>query len=160
MKRYWVYLLLAVSLLVNVGVLAGAWFQVWRAQGASELAFFGMGHERVPDYLKLDGTQIERWHAMEQDFVKILNDVGGEIQIHRERLVREIFSAQPDTSVIERERAAIFTLQEAQQRSVIEQLLKEREMLNAKQRLALADLLLKQYPHSGNGKDAQPALAR
>jgi hypothetical protein len=151
MKRYWIYLLLAVSLLVNVGVLAGAWFQVWRAQGATELAFFGMGHERVPDYLKLDGTQIERWHAMEKDFVKVLNDVDGKIQIHRGRLVREIFSAQPDTSVIERERAAIFTLQQAQQRSVIEQLLKEREMLNAKQRLALADVLLKQDPRSTAG---------
>lgn len=152
MKRYWVSLLLAISLLVNVGVLAGAWFQAWRAEGATELAFFGMGHERVPAYLKLDGTQLERWHAMEQDFVKTLNDVSGEIQIHRERLVREIFSAQPDASVIERERAAIFTLQEAQQRSVVGQLLKEREMLNAQQRLALADLLLKQDSRSAAGR--------
>jgi hypothetical protein len=151
MNRYWVYLLLAIALLVNVGVLAGAWFQAQRAEGATELAFFGMGHERVPDYLKLDGTQLERWHAMEQDFVKVLNDVGSEIQIHRERLVREIFSAQPDTSVIERERAAIFTLQEAQQRRVIEQLLKERDMLTAEQRLALADLLLKQDPRGTAG---------
>lgn len=151
MKRYWIYLLLAVSLLVNVGVLAGAGFQAWRAQGATELAFFGMDHERVADYLKLDGKQRERWHAIEQDFVKNLNDVGSEIQIHRERLVREIFSAQPDTSVIERERAAIFSLQEVQQRSVIEQLLKERDMLNAKQRLALADLLLKQVHRNATG---------
>lgn len=148
MKRYWVYLLLAISLLVNVGVFAGAWFQSWRAQGATELAFFGMGHERVADYLKLDGMQRERWHAMEQDFVKNLNDIGGEIQIHRERLVREIFATHPDASVIERERTAIFTLQQAQQRSVIEQLLKEREMLNAQQRRALADLLLKQDQRS------------
>jgi len=92
MKRYWVYLLLALSLLVNAGVLAGAWFQAQRAEGATELALFGMGHERVPDYLKLDRTQRERWHAMEQDFVKTLNDSGREIQTHRERLVREIFS--------------------------------------------------------------------
>lgn len=158
MKRYWVSLLLAISLLVNVGVLAGAWFQTWRAEGATELAFFGMGHERVPDYLKLDGTQLERWHAMEQDFVKTLNDVGGEIQIHRERLVREIFSAQPDASVIERERTAIFTLQQGQQRSVIGQLLKEREMLNAQQRFALADLLLKQDRRNSAG--AQQLHAR
>ncbi len=146
MKRYWVYLLLALSLLVNAGVLAGAWFQASRAEGATELAIFGMGHERVPDYLKLDRAQRERWHAMEQDFVKALNDAGREIQAHRERLVREIFSAQPDAAAIERERAAIFALQQAQQRSVISQLLKEREMLNAQQRLALADLLLKQDP--------------
>jgi len=158
MKRYWVYLLLAISLLVNVGVLAGAWFQARQAQGATELAFFGMGHERVPDYLKLDVMQRERWHAMEQDFVKTLNDVGGEIQIHRERLVREIFSAQPNASVIERERAAIFMLQQAQQRSVIGQLLKEREMLNAQQRLALADLLLKQDRRTSVG--AQQPHAR
>lgn len=151
MKRYWVYLLLAISLLVNVGALAGAWFQAWRAEGATELAFFGMGHERVPDYLKLDRMQRERWHAMEQDFIKALNDAGREIQTHRERLVREIFSEQPDAAVIERERAAIFALQEAQQRSVIGQQLQEREMLNAEQRRALADLLLRQDPRSTVG---------
>ena len=151
MKRYWVYLLLALSLLVNAGVLAGAWYQAWRTEGATELAFFGMGHERVPDYLKLDRAQRERWHAMEQDFVKTLNDAGREIQTHRERLVREIFSVQPDASVIERERASIFALQEAQQHSVIAQLLKEREMLSAEQRAALADLLLKQDPRNTAG---------
>lgn len=149
MKRYWVHLLLALSLLVNAGAIAGAWFQTWRADGATERAFFGMGHERVPDYLKLDGTQRERWHAMEQDFVTALNDAGREIQTHRERLVREVFSAQPDAAVIERERASIFALQEAQQHRVIAQLLKEREMLSAEQRLALAALLLKQNPRNG-----------
>ncbi len=151
MKRYWVYLLLALSLLINAGVLAGAWYQARRAAGATELAFFGMGHERVPDYLKLDRAQRERWHAMEQDFVKTLNDAGREIQSHREGLVREIFSAQPDAAAIERERTAIFTLQEAQQRSVIAQLLKEREMLSAEQRTALADLLLRQDPRNTAG---------
>ncbi|MBI5922976.1 MAG: periplasmic heavy metal sensor [Betaproteobacteria bacterium] len=151
MKRYWVYLLLALSLLVNLGVLAGAWFQVWRAEGTTELAFFGMGHDRVPDYLKLDRSQREHWHATERDFVASLNDAGHKIQAHRERLVHAIFSAQPDASVIERERAAIFALQEAQQRNIIAQLLKEREMLNAQQQAALADLLLKQNPYHSAG---------
>jgi Spy/CpxP family protein refolding chaperone len=151
MKRYWVYLLLALSLLINAGVLAGAWLQASRAGGATELAFFGMGHERVPDYLKLDPKQRERWHAMEQDFVKDLNDAGHEIQTHRERLVRNIFSAQPDAAAIERERASIFALQETQQRSVIAQLLKEREMLSPEQRTVLVDLLLKQDPPNTSG---------
>jgi len=158
MKRYWVYLLLGLSLLINAGVLAGAWYQVQRSEGATEVAFFGMGHERVPDHLKLDAVQRERWHAMEQDFVKTLNEAGRGIQAHRERLVREIFSAQADAAVIERERTAIFTLQEAQQRSVIAQLLKEREMLNPAQRAALADLLLKQDAQNSAG--AQPLRAR
>ncbi len=148
MKRYWCYLLLALSLLVNAGVIAGAWFQASRANGATELALFGMGHERVPDHLKLDRAQRERWHAMEQEFVRSLNDAGRGIQAHRERLVREIFSAQPDPAVIDRERGLIFALQETQQRSVIAQLLKEREMLGAEQRAALADLLLKQDPRN------------
>ena len=58
--------------------------------------------------------------------------------------LREILSAQPDPASIERERAAIFALQEAQQRAVIAQLLKEREMLRSEQRAALAQLLLAQ----------------
>ncbi len=156
MKRYWLYLLLALSLLLNAGVLAGAWYQSGRSEGAAEVAFFGMGHERVPDYLKLDQTQRERWHAMERDFVNSLNKAGREIHQHRERLVRAIFSTQPDASVIERERAAIFALQQAQQRSVIAQLLKEREMLNPAQRAALADLLLEQ----DSRKAAAAQLAR
>ena len=158
MKRYWVYLLLALSLLINAGVLAGAWYQAGRTEGATEVAFFGMGHERVPDYLKLDPAQRERWRAMEQDFVIALNDTGRAIQTHRERLVRELFSAQPDAAVIERERGAIFALQQAQQRSVIAQLLKEREMLNPEQRAALADLLLKQDSQDSAG--AQQLRAR
>jgi len=151
MKRYWVYLLLALSLLVNAGVLVGAWYQSWRAEGAAELAFFGMGHERVPEYLKLDQAQRMQWQALEQNFVKTLNDAGREIQAHRERLVRETLASQPDASIIERERATIFTLQEAQQRNVIAQLLKEREMLNAEQRVALTGLLLKQDPRHTAG---------
>lgn len=111
-----------------------------------------MGHERVPEHLKLDRAQRERWHTMEQEFVKSLNDAGRQIQSHREPLVREIFSAQPDAAVIERERAAIFALQEAQQRSVIAQLLKEREMLNPEQRAALAELLLTRESHGVAGK--------
>jgi len=51
-----------------------------------------------------------------------------------------------------------FALQEAQQRSVIAQLLKEREMLNPEQRTALADLLLKQAPRNAAG--AQQLHAR
>lgn len=147
MKRYWVYALLVLSLLVNAGVVAGVWFQARHAEGTAEHAFFGMSHEQVPDYLQLDQSQRERWHEMERDFVTALNNAGREIETHRERLVNEIFSAQPDPARIERERTSIFALQEAQQRSVIAQLVKERDMLNPKQRSALAELLLKQAPH-------------
>lgn len=78
----------------------------------------------------------------ETGFVESLRESGRQIQAHRERMVREIMSAQPAPAVIERERSAIFALQEAQQRAVIAQLLKEREMLSPAQRAALAELLL------------------
>jgi hypothetical protein len=73
-----------------------------------------------------------------------LHDSARQIRIHRERLVREIMSARPDLAAIERERGAIFELQEKQQRDVIAQLLKEREMLRSEQRDRLAQLLLAQ----------------
>ena len=154
MKRYALYLLLALSLLVNVGVVAGAWLESWRTESAVERSWFGMRHQQVPAYLHLDAGQRAGWEAMERQFVSTLNASGRAIQGHRERLVREILSSQPDASVIERERAAIFALQEAQQRSVIVQLAKEREMLSPAQRNALADLLLAQ----GSGTNA--ALVR
>lgn len=144
MKGYALKLLLAASLLVNAGVLAAVWVPSWGAGGAIERALFGMRHEQVPEHLGLDAAQRERWHALEAGFVEQLRDSGGRIQAHRERLVREILSAQPDAAAIERERSAIFALQEAQQRAVIAQLLKEREMLRPEQRMALAELLIAQ----------------
>ncbi|HEX6362994.1 MAG TPA: periplasmic heavy metal sensor, partial [Albitalea sp.] len=107
-------------------------------------ALFGMRHEQVADHLQLDPAQREHWHRMEADFVKALRESAQQIRVHRERMVREILSARPDAATIERERTAIFALQEAQQRVVIAQLLKERELLRAEQRATLAELLLAQ----------------
>jgi hypothetical protein len=67
-----------------------------------------------------------------------------EIGVHREKLIREIFSANPLLERIEAERNKIARLQFEQQRRVIAQLLQEREILNADQRRALADFLLQQ----------------
>lgn len=144
MKRYLWKLLFAASLLVNIGVIAAVWLAGPPRNGAGERAFFGMGHDQVAEHLKLDAAQRERWKTMETGFIGELNESGRRIESHRERMVREIMSAQPDPAAIERERAAIFALQEAQQRAVIAQLLKEREMLRPEQRAALAQLLLAQ----------------
>lgn len=142
MKNYWWKLLLAASLLVNAGVFAAVWRAGLPADGVGERAFFGMGHSEVAEQLRLDAVQRERWTNMEAEFLKELNQSARRIEGHRERMVREILSEQPDSTTIERERAEIFALQEAQQRAVIAQLLKERELLRPEQRAALADLLL------------------
>ena len=144
MRSYALRVLLVASLLVNAGVVAAVWMPRWVGGGAIERAHFGMPHEQVPEHLGLDTAQRERWHALEAGFVERLHESAARIQRHREALVREILSAQPDAAAIERERSAIFALQEAQQRTVIDQLLKEREMLGAEQRKRLAELLIAQ----------------
>lgn len=152
MRRYGWKLLLAASLLVNAGVLVAVWRGGLPADGAGERAFFGMGHDQVAAQLRLDAAQRERWKALEAGFADELNQSARRIEGHRERMVREIMSAQPDTATIERERAAIFALQEAQQRAVIAQLLKERELLRPEQRTALAELLLAQRARMSTGR--------
>ena len=151
MKRFGWKLLLAASLLVNAGVLVAVWRAGMPADGAGERAFFGMGHDQVAEQLRLDASQRERWNTMEAGFAEELNQAARRIEAHRERMVREILSAQPDSTTIERERAAIFALQEAQQRAVIAQLLKEREMLRPEQRAALTELLLAQRARMSPG---------
>lgn len=144
MKGYAWKVLLVASLLVNAGVAAAVWMPRWMGQGTIERTLFGMPHEQVPEHLGLDPAQRERWHALEAGFVGQLHESAARIGEHRDAMVREILSAQPEAAAIERERAAIFALQEAQQRTVIEQLLKEREMLRPEQRTRLADLLMAQ----------------
>ena len=156
MKPFHWKLLLAASLLVNVGVVSSILVSRQLAGDAAERTLFGMRHEQVAEHLRLDASQRERWHAMEADFVATLHESAKRIQGHRERMVREIMAAQPDAAAIERERSAIFALQEAQQRAVIAQLLREREMLNPDQRVALTALLLAQ----GKGMPAGASHAR
>lgn len=151
MKSYGWKLLLAASLLVNAGVLAAVWRAGLPVHGMGERAFFGMGHGEVAEQLRLDAVQRERWTILEAAFLKELNQSARRIEGHREQMVREILSEQPDSTTIERERAEIFALQEAQQRAVIAQLLKERELLRAEQRAALADLLLAQRTRMPTG---------
>jgi hypothetical protein len=133
----------ALSLLLNVGVLAGLGYQ-WQRGGLAPLP--ETGQQTAADYLKLSPSQRERWEALEADFLPALQSGIREIAAHRENLIREIFSERPALDEIEREREAIAGLQNAQQKRVIRQLLEERELLDASQRQALAKLLVSQSP--------------
>lgn len=134
MKPQLLRTLLAFSVLINVGVLGGV---AYRALTSED--FPGL-----PRHLGLDATQTQRWHAAEKGFLAQLAAGATAIQAHRERLIHAIFSATPDLARIDAERAAIAALQDAQQKRVIEQLLRERELLDAAQRERLAALLLAQ----------------
>lgn len=141
-------LALILSLALNAGVIASVAYTAF-AQGQWP-SIFRSDTEGVnlPAYLELDSEQRRQWNELETVFLRELQNEWQQIRVHRERLINEIFSEQPDRERIESERAAIARLQSAQQRRTIEQLLRERDMLNPAQRRKLADLLSRQAPAS------------
>lgn len=147
MRRTWLGIALAASLALNAGVIAAAGFKAW--SGGRTSAHFGMPHERLPDHLGLTAEQRAKWHAMEAGFLAELSADAREIAAHREKMIHLIFGERPDPAAIEAERAAIFALQERQQRRIIGQLLEERGMLAPQQRAKLAELLLRQGAAGG-----------
>ncbi len=137
---------LILSLLLNLGVVGAVGYQAVR-QGGLQAAFGGGSPlSDLPAYLKLDAGQRSRWRALEDGFLREVDAGWREIALHRERLIREVFSEQPDRARIEAERAAIAQLQGQQQQRVIAQFLREHDILNAEQRRALADVLLREAP--------------
>lgn len=139
MQRSRLAYLLILSVLVNLGVLGAAVFH-WRS-GAAEGA-------AVARYLELDADQQRRWDLLERPFVAQLDAGWREVAQHRERLIREVFGDAPDATQIEAERARIAELQAVQQKRVLAQFLREREILTPQQREKLVKLLL---------REAQPA---
>lgn len=148
MRRSGLKFALLLSVLLNLGVVVAAAYSA--IQQRHWPAFPGMqtGEASLPDYLKLDAEQRRRWHELEAAFLAALKGDWSEIRNRRESMIREIFSESPDRARIEAERAAIAELQSGQQRRIIEQLLREREILASEQRRKLADLLLRQAPAS------------
>lgn len=132
-------LALAMSLLVNVGVLGGVIYQSVR--GGDTPPFQGL-----PAYLDLSDAQLGKWTALEQGFTRDLSAASRKIAVHRQKLIRGALADEVDPAALEAERAAIAALQADQQKRVIAQLLREREILDAAQRAKLAELLLEQAP--------------
>lgn len=125
--------LLALSLLLNAGVLGAAAYQA--RERASR-------HVDLPQYLQLDEGQRQRWSDIEKPFLAELEDGWREVGRQRELLIREIFAEQPDGARIEQQRVRIAQLQALQQRRVIAQLERERTLLRPEQRALLMRLLL------------------
>jgi Spy/CpxP family protein refolding chaperone len=138
MRRSGLLYALILSLLLNLGAIGAAGFQAMRHGGSSAVD--------LADHLKLDAEQRQRWHALEEPFVRDLDAGWREIAQHREQLIRAVFSDHPDRARIETERARIAELQARQQQRVIAQFLEEREILSAEQRRALIDVLLQEQP--------------
>lgn len=127
---------LLLSVLLNLGVVGAAGYRAFIVDR--------MAPGDLAGRLQLDAQQRSRWHGLEEGFVRELDAGWKEIAIHREKLVREAFSETPDAARIEAERARIAQIQVQQQQRVIEQFMREREILNPQQRQALVELLLRE----------------
>ena len=94
---------LLLSVLLNLGVVGAAGYRALAGDraAAGDLA----------TRLQLDAVQRQRWHSLEEGFVRELDAGWKEIASHREKLVREVFSESPDAARIEAERARIAQIQ-------------------------------------------------
>ena len=146
MKRPGLQFALLLSLVLNLGVIGAAGYLVL-TRGQAPAIFGGDTTDAsLPDYLKLSVEQRRQWRDLETGFLKELAVDWDQIRTHRENMINEIFSERPDRRRIEGERAAIARLQATQQQRVIEQLLRERDIIDREQRHALAELLVRQAP--------------
>ncbi|MDP2266896.1 MAG: periplasmic heavy metal sensor, partial [Thiobacillus sp.] len=130
MKRHWLYTLLVFSLLLNVGVLGAVGYQAWQS-GEWPWQHTNDKHDHLAEYLNLSAEQRRQWQGKEKKFLHEMGADWEQVRLHRERMIRHIFSQQPDLAAIEAERAAISRLQEKQQRHVIAQLMEEQRILDA-----------------------------
>ena len=132
---------LVLSVLVNVGVLAGLGWQKLSRDGLPMP--FGAPTELSRE-LQLSASQLQRWHDAEAPFLAYLRASNASLGEHRNRLIEAIFAEQVDRTVIDAEQAKIAELQNEQQRLLIDQLLQEREILEPQQRARLAQVLTQQ----------------
>ncbi|WP_185266466.1 periplasmic heavy metal sensor [Halopseudomonas xiamenensis] len=131
-------LALLVSVLFNLGVLGAlGWQQLADRTSASDTPL-------LVRELQLDDEQQQQWQDIETLFLKELEHSTLAIQQQRNRLIDSIFAQQLDAERISAAQRALAEQQNQQQQLVIEQLLREREILNTAQRQRLAQLLSQQ----------------
>lgn len=132
---------LVLSVLVNVGVLAGLGWQKLSRDG---LPMPSGAPTELSRELQLSASQLQRWHDAEAPFLAYLRASNASLGEHRNRLIEAIFAEQVDRTVIDAEQVKIAELQNEQQRLLIDQLLQEREILEPQQRARLAQVLTQQ----------------
>lgn len=138
---------LALSVLVNVGVLAAVGWQKLSHDG---LPMPSGAPTELSRELQLSASQLQRWHDAEAPFLAYLRSSNASLDEHRNRLIEAIFAEQVDRMVIDAEQTKIAELQNEQQRLLIDQLLQEREILKPQQRARLAQVLMQQSFGAGS----------
>ena len=95
---------LALSVLVNVGVLAGP---AGRNSVAMACRFSSGAPTELSRELHLSASQLQRWHDAEAPFLAYLRASNASLGEHRNRLIEAIFAEQVDRTVIDAEQAKI-----------------------------------------------------
>jgi len=145
MKRYSLYPLLLLSLLLNAAVFGTVGYHAIRA-GHWPYFLGGDSVQTMPslrDSLGLTAEQQATWRENATVFDHNLSTAWNKMGNHREKLIREILSSQPDWSVINDERSVIEELQKTMLRFLIAHIQKEKRMLSPQQQIELGDLLIK-----------------
>ena len=135
---------LVLSLLMNLGVLGAIGYRALKPDPAHPQVGAADGFRGLARHLSLSEEQQRRWRDAETPFIGRLTESGSEILRHRNRLIDEMFADAPDPARIEAVRANIARLQNERQQIVVQQLLREREILDPDQRARLAQLLRSQ----------------
>lgn len=136
MKITTLRLALTLSVLFNLGVLGAlGWQQFANLQRSQP------GEPLLVRELQLDEQQRQHWQDFEAPFLHELNQSSLVIQQQRNQLIDSIFAEQLNHERINAAQAALAEQQNHQQRLVIDQLLREREILSTTQRQRLAQLL-------------------
>lgn len=128
--------------LLNISILLAI---VWSSWGRN----WSTGQQLVlANYLQLDAEQVLYWRQAEQTFLEQLEGNETAIKQQRNALIGALFADDLQLDDVHLARNALAQLQNQQQQIVIEQLLAERAILNARQRQTLQDLLIQQPIHA------------
>jgi len=145
------YTILTFSLLLNAAVLLTV---AYRVLAPALLPGMARSASQEPGYLTdtLDLSEAQRapWRAKARTFSTEVDGLWEQVAQRRERMIRAVFSPNPDAAVVEAERAAIARLQVEIQQRVIAHMREERELLTDAQRQRLAELLV---VHSNRASD-------
>lgn len=132
---------LALSLLVNCGVLGTLAWQKLQTDG---LPMPSGAPTELSRQLELSVNQLGRWHDGQAPYLARLHTLDSDLDAQRGKLLQALLGEQVDPAQVAREQAKLSELREARQQLQIDQLLSERELLDARQRQKLVNFLARQ----------------
>ncbi|HCH77788.1 MAG TPA: hypothetical protein DFM08_15040 [Pseudomonas sp.] len=132
---------LALSLLVNFGVLGTLAWQKLQTDG---LPMPSGAPTELSRQLELSVNQLGRWHDGQAPYLARLHTLDSDLDAQRGKLLQALLGEQVDPAQVAREQAKLSELREARQQLQIDQLLSERELLDARQRQKLVNFLARQ----------------